>query len=89
MSNVYLPAAIYERLPLIYFTMAILLAVLASTALKWPLIALLVLAAMVIRRRRRSYRESQHWQRAATFIDRLERSRKGTDASKPPTVEIL
>jgi uncharacterized membrane protein len=88
-NRIHLPESLYEALPVLYLALAAVLAAVASSAFDWLLIAGLVVAAFTVRRRRRTFRESRQWQRAAAFIDRLERSRKRLeDPRRPSTVEI-
>jgi len=89
MSRIHLPDSIYERLPVLYLMLATLLAVAATAPVKWLIIAVLVSAALLIKRRRRSYRDALRWQRAASFIDKYERRRREAKDSTPPTVEVV
>ena len=70
MNAIYLPEAVYERLPLIYLVLAALLAVLPLGAHKWALIAALVLAMVVIRRRRRKYREAERVRTSLSLMEK-------------------
>jgi hypothetical protein len=89
MNKIYLPESIYEGLPWLYLALAAVFAAVPSFAFKWPLIVGLLATAVAVRRRRRSYRETLKWQRAAAFIERLERSRKRDgNPRRPSTAEI-
>ena len=59
MVNIHLPEPVYERLPFIYLVLAALLVFAPLGALKWALIAALVLATVVVKRRRRAYRDAE------------------------------
>jgi len=59
MFKIHLPDPIYEQLPMLYLITATTLAVLPLSSPKWLAVVSLVLAALVTRKRRRSYRQTQ------------------------------
>lgn len=67
MFNIYLPRPIYERLPVIYLILAVVLTILPLAPIKWVSIAALVLALMVTNQRRQANREA-HRLRKATEV---------------------
>jgi len=56
MFNIYLPRSIYERLPVIYLVLALVLVLLPLAPIKWVSIAALLLALAVTNKRRQASR---------------------------------
>ena len=56
MFNVFIPPALYEKLPYIYLVTAALLALLPLSHLRWLPVAALVLAAGITLRKRYAFR---------------------------------
>ncbi len=76
MSSIYLPDSIYERLPKIYLGLAVLLAVVPSTSVKWLAVAGLVLATVAITRRRRAYRDAELVARSTAMMQKYRQEPK-------------
>ncbi len=74
MSKIYLPDSIYERLPVLYIFLALLLIVTSLGPIKWLLIAALVVATMVVRRQRQAYRRAQRLRESNAIMEKYQLS---------------
>ena len=76
MTNIHLPEPVYERLPLIYSILAALLAFSPLGTLKWTLIAGLVLATVVVKRRRSAYRDAEMIRTSTQIMEKYATARR-------------
>ena len=88
MSNIYLPDPIYDRLPKIYFVLAVLTLITPLGPVKWPLIIGLVAATFIVSHWRRTAREAEQARTAAAIMEKYRLQHKDSPADKPDSYEI-
>ncbi|MEM7349998.1 MAG: hypothetical protein AAF657_04275 [Acidobacteriota bacterium] len=87
--NIYLPEPIYTRLPKIYISLAVLLALTPLGTVKWLAVTGLLAAVFFVTRWRKNARDEEQARTAAAIMEKYRHQRRPSVNTDPPNTYVI